>query len=86
MIISVIRNVKSRLEVIYGSHLGSSDRVAASRLHSPFPLGADSSDITIDVPERLAMATLQDLDSTNFFDGGNPDKRTRYDSHKRESD
>jgi hypothetical protein len=29
-----------------------------------------------------AMATLQYLDSTNFFDGGNPEKRTCYDSHQ----
>ncbi|KAI0289952.1 hypothetical protein BC826DRAFT_1157852 [Russula brevipes] len=64
LIISVIRNVKSRLEVIYGSHL-------------------DSSDITIDVPERLAMATLQDLDSANFFDGGNPEKRRKRGPYKK---
>jgi hypothetical protein len=36
---------------------------------------ADSGDITSSVPEFPAMATLHDLDSANFFDGGNPGSR-----------
>ena len=42
----------------------------------PFIPQVDSSDVTSNVPKFPAMATLHDLDSANFFDGGNLGSRT----------
>lgn len=41
-----------------------------------FTLRADSDDMTSNVPGFPAVATLHDLDSANFFDGGILESRT----------
>ena len=75
--ISIIRNVKSRLEAMYGSRPGPSDWFSPLSLHSPPEQG--SSDITSDVPQLPVTTSLHDLESTNFFDGSKPGNRTCYD-------
>ena len=75
--ISIIRNVKSRLEAIYGSRPGPLDWLSPLSLYSLPEQG--SSDIASDVPELPVTTSLHDLESTNFFDGNKPGNRTCYD-------
>jgi hypothetical protein len=74
---SVIRNVRSRLEAIYGPRLGLS---ALPTLSFYSPLGTDPSDIAGSVPEPSTMVTLRGLDNANFFDGGNLGNNRGYPS------
>jgi len=75
--ISVTRNVKSRLEAIYGPRPGPSYWLSPLSLYSLPEQG--SSDITSDVAELPVMTSLHDLESTNFFDGNKPGNRTCHD-------
>lgn len=77
--ISIIRNVRPRLEAIYGSRPGSSDWLSPLSLILYSLSEQGSSDITSDVPELPVMTSLHDLESTNFFDGNKPGNRTCYD-------
>ena len=55
--------------------LTSGSVTLGSSLVISFTTRVDSSDMTSNVSGFPAMATLHDLDSANFFDGGNPGSR-----------